>query len=117
MPCVPSSGGEARAEIDERVAGQLPPPEFLGFLQHLLAAFECTARLHVAERPERRQVRKSGNHRVFTHDLRRLARDDEERVELRPTVVRIRGEAAFLVAKVERSVRTMEENGPARRAD
>src|SRR5207248_1499776 len=117
MPCVPSSGGESRAEIDERVAGQLPPPEFLGFLQHMLAAFECTARLHVAERPERRQVRKSGNHCVFTHDLRRLARDDEERVERRRIVGRTRGQAAFLVSQVERSVWPVEKYGPAIRTD
>ena len=117
VPRVPSARREARAEIDERVAGQLPAPELTGFVEHLLAAFERAARLHVAERPERGQMGKSGNHRVFAHDLRRLARDDEERVELRRAVGRIRGQAAFLVAKVEGSVRTMEEDRPAFRAD
>ena len=101
----------------KRVAGQLPAPELTGFLEHLLAAFEGAARLHVAERPERGQMGKSGNQRVFAHDLRRLARDDEERVESRRSIGRIRSQATFLVAKVEGSVRTMEENGPAFRAD
>ena len=117
VPCVPSARREAGAEIDERVARQLPAPELARFVEHLLAALERAARLHVAERPERRQVGKSGNHRVFAHDLRRVARDDEERVELRRAVGRIRRQAAFLVAQVERSVRTMEEDRPAFRAD
>ena len=85
VACVPSRRRELRAEIDQPVARQLLLAERLRDPHHLVWARQGSMRLQVTERPQRRQLRASGDARVFAEDdlgIRRRHDEDVERQRL-----------------------------------
>src|SRR5262245_36403517 len=73
-------------------------------------------RLHVAERPTRRQLGQSGDARVLAHDDDGILRCDDEEIEGGPGRRR-KPRVAVATGEVERALRMMDEQAPAVRTD
>ena len=74
-------------------------------------------RLLIAERPERRHLRESCQPRVFGHDPGGLAARHHEDVQRQRGRQVSRDVFALAAGQVDRSIRSMDEHGPAGRAD
>ena len=111
VPRVPARWRELGAEVDQRITGQLLLAECPGHRHHFFGAGQRPVRLHVAERPQRRQLRIPGDPRVLTDDHGGILRGHDEHVERQ----RIAGrrQRAFAAGEIECTERVMDEHAPA----
>ena len=77
---IPAPGREAGPEIDDGVERDLLRPEGVDDADHLAVVFERAVRLHVAERPARRQHRGTGDRRELREGRRRVPGVEHEDV-------------------------------------
>jgi len=77
---VPSAWYEAGSQTDDGERDLLLPARLQDF-KHLGVVLERPVRLHLAERPQRRQRCRSGDHREVLHDGGRIVCVEDEEVE------------------------------------
>src|SRR5690242_12402344 len=98
---IPAGRTKTCAEINERVAREFLLAKSFRFGDDLVVACECSMRLLVAERPERRQLGMAGEPGVFGQEHSWFLRDYEENVE-RQSACEIFGDKfAFGASEIE----------------
>jgi hypothetical protein len=114
VPRIPARWRELGSKIDQRVAGQLFLAERACDAKHFLRAAKRAVRLHVPERPPRRQFGEAGDGRVLAHDRCRLIRRHDEHVEGQQAS---HVEAPFGPGEIERAEWPMDVEPPSIRAN
>src|SRR6185369_1076080 len=110
--CVPARRAEARAQINESVAGQFLFTEHLCFSEDFLSAGQSTVRLLITETPERRHFCISGQASVFSHDFHRVAGNGYENIEGQRGFRVGRQELALGSSEIKCAEGVINEHGP-----
>ena len=114
---VPAVGAEAGAEKDECVAGKPFLAKGARLLQDLFRRAEGSMRLLVAQGPERRHFRISGDLGILPQNSGGLDGGDDKDIERKRILAVGRAEPALWATEIEGAQRRVDEHAPARGAD
>ena len=114
---VPARRTKSSAEVDEGVTRELLLAKRLGLRQHFFAARQRAMGLLITQSPDRRQVWKSCQPRVFRQKVRRVFGYDQEDVQREGSLQGPGRKAAVFADQVKASKRLMEKQRPPLSAD